>query len=561
MKVTWVGVAAFAVAALAFAGNAGAQNPFFSPPMFTGGGQTITADINGDGKPDLVSADGTVLVNNGDGTFTTGTSLSVTGDAIAVGDFNGDGKADVILTSTSTTVLSVLLGNGDGTFQAAVTVNVGAALKSLVVADFNGDGKPDVAGVNDASGLFVLLGNGSGSFTAASGSPRALPASSVIVAGDFNGDGKTDLAYGTSGSTTPAAGGVFTGDGDGAFKMGSSLAIGLTTISAVSAADLTGSGKLDLVFSGSTSNGEQTVVLIGHGDGTFQAGGSSIAASGDITIADLNGDKKPDVVIDDGTVIRVFLGIGDGSFQLQNTYLQIFVSDLPFPGGSTSVLAADFNGDGKVDVAAHNLMLLGNGDGSLQGNNAVVSTSLAGGLVGDFNGDGSPDVFTADGPNLVVLLNDGTGKFIRAHSYPSSALPILTADLNHDGKLDVLVGAGSSLNVMFGNGDGTFGTPVSTGVSGSSFVSINVVDLNGDHIPDLLTLTAQGVNVYLGKGDGTFSAPMNYFAGSTPTVMQIGDVNNDGKVDVVVGSSAGVGVRCSETEMGRLRPSRFRTRG
>ncbi len=535
MKVTWVSVAAFAVGAFVCAGQAEAQNPFFSPPMFTGGGQTITADINGDGKPDLVSADGTVLVNNGDGTFTTGTSLSVTGNAIATGDFNGDGKADVIITSTSTTVLSVLLGNGDGTFQAAVTVNVGAALKSLVVVDFNGDGKPDVAGVNDASGLFVLLGNGSGSFTAASGSPLALPASTVIVAGDFNGDGKTDLAYGSSGSTTPAAGGVFTGNGDGTFKTGSPLAIGLTTISAVSAADLTGSGKLDLVFSGSTNNSEQTVVLIGHGDGTFQASASSLAASGDIAIADLNGDKKPDVVIDDGTVIRVFLGVGDGSFQLQNTYLQIFVSDLPSPGGSSSVLTADFNGDGKVDVAAHNLMLLGNGDGSLQGNDAIVSYALEGGLVGDFNGDSSPDVFTSDGSNLLVLLNDGTGKFIQAHSYPSSALPILTADLNHDGKLDVLVGAGSSLSVMFGNGDGTFGNAVSTGVSGSSFVSINAVDLNGDHIPDLVTLTTQGVNVYLGKGDGTFAAAVNYFAGSTPTVMQIGDVNNDGKVDVVVG--------------------------
>jgi hypothetical protein len=89
MKTRWVGIAALAAGALVCAGQAGAQNPFFSPPMYTGGGQTITSDINGDGKPELVTADGTVLVNNGDGTITTGTSLWVTGNAIAVGDKPG----------------------------------------------------------------------------------------------------------------------------------------------------------------------------------------------------------------------------------------------------------------------------------------------------------------------------------------------------------------------------------------------------------------------------------------------------------------------------------------
>jgi hypothetical protein len=524
-------------------------NPFFVPPSYPGAGQTVTADFNGDGKPDLIFADGTVLLGKGDGTFTVAAALSVTGDSIAAGDFNGDGKADVIVTSNSSTVLSVLLGNGDGTFQAALTVNVGAALKSVVVGDFNGDGKLDVAGVNDTSGLFVLIGAGNGSFSAASGSPMTLAPSSLIVAGDFNGDGKTDLAYGSSsGSSTATAGGVFLGNGDGTFKKGSALTIGLVTVSAVGAADLTGTGKLDLVFSGSTNSGPQTVVLVGHGDGTFQASDSSLAANGAMAITDLNGDRKPDLILDDDNVTWVFVGIGDGTFSLQNTYLQDSALK-----NSRSVVAADFNGDGKVDIATKNLMLLGHGDGSLQGNDASVfaGSGVTGGVVGDFNGDGSPDVVTSDGSDIRVLLNDGTGKFIQAHSYPSSAFPIAAADLNHDGKLDVVLVTTPdndqtfTLNVMFGNGDGTFGTAQSTGVSGLTSTSlgmVHLVDLNGDQIPDLVVLTAQGANVFLGKGDGTFSAAVNYFGGSTPTTLQVGDFNNDGKQDIAVGSAAGIGV-------------------
>ncbi len=155
------------------------QALFFQPPTYPGSGQTVTADFNGDGKPDLVSADGTVLLGKGDGTFTVGTPLSVGGqnaaNLIATGDFNGDGKTDLLLVSPSSTILNIFLGKGDGTFQPVLTMNIGASLDSIVVADFNGDGKLDIAGLNAGAGLFVFLGNGSGTFAPAPGSPSSLP--------------------------------------------------------------------------------------------------------------------------------------------------------------------------------------------------------------------------------------------------------------------------------------------------------------------------------------------------------------------------------------------------
>jgi hypothetical protein len=547
-----IAIPVFILSILSPSAHSQSTNPFFVPPTYPGTGRAVAADFNKDGKLDLAFTDGTLLLGRGDGTFTTASTLTVTGDTIVAGDFNGDGKPDIAIASDSSTLLSVLLGNGDGTFQAALTTTVGAALKSLVVADFNGDHKLDVAGVNDSSGLFVLLGAGNGSFAPASGSPRTLPPSSVIVAGDFNGDSNVDLAYGSSSNSSAGIpGGVFLGNGDGTFKTGSALTIGLQGVLAAGAGDVNGDGKLDLIFSGSTGGSvAATVVFLGNGDGTFQLIDSSLAANGAIALADLNRDHRDDIILDDGIGVRVFLSGSDGTALLANAYSPVASQD------SSSVIAADFNGDGTIDVAARNVMLLGNGDGSLQGNDVVLFTKeVTPGAIGDFNSDGSQDLATADGSSLIVFLNDGSGKFIQAHSYPGSMNPFAAVDMNRDGKLDLLLfttdnssGAQTfGLGVMFGNGDGTFGALTSTGITGlTALTSINVIDLNGDQVPDLIGITPQGVSVFLGKADGTFSSAVNYSAGATPTYLLTGDFNNDGKADAAVQSSvessAGIGV-------------------
>jgi hypothetical protein len=184
------------------AADAQSQNLFFQPPNFSCNGAIASADSNQDGKPDLVCADGTVLLGKGDGTFATGPSLSVTGNLIATGDFNHDGKADLLVASVGSTTLSVFLGKGDGTFQPAVSTNIGASLVSIAVADLNGDAKPDVVGIVSGTAVLVLLGRGDGTFASGVTYPVLTNFVNIATVGDFNGDGKLDIALAAESSTS-----------------------------------------------------------------------------------------------------------------------------------------------------------------------------------------------------------------------------------------------------------------------------------------------------------------------------------------------------------------------
>jgi hypothetical protein len=176
-------------------------------------------DFNWDGKPDLATANGgssgvSVLLGNADGTFTAApgspTAVGTTPKSVAVGDFNADGNPDFATANESTDNVSVLLGNGDGTFTAAPgsPVTVGTFPFSVAVGDFNGDGKPDLAAANYYSdnNVSLLLGNGDGMFTAPPGSPIAVGRGPDSVAvGDFDGNGKPDFVTANDGeNATPS---------------------------------------------------------------------------------------------------------------------------------------------------------------------------------------------------------------------------------------------------------------------------------------------------------------------------------------------------------------------
>jgi hypothetical protein len=375
-------------------------------------------------------------------------------NGVAVADLRGSGRLDMVVANWCTDVnctassVGVLLGNGDGTFQPAVAYGSGGLYAdSVAVADVNGDGKPDILGGNCGrpkitnclnGNVGVLLGNGDGTFqVVANFSLGGFGAASVAVA-DVNGDNKPDLLVAT-GSASGSWVGVLLGNGDGTFKTVVTYSTGGLTALSVAVADVDGNGKPDLVVANWCTDANCTAttvgVLLGNGDGTFQTvvtydSGGIYANS--VVIGDVNGDKKLDVVVGNGSTsptvasgnVSVLLGNGDGTFQTAVPYNRDGY-------GASSVAIADVNGDGKPDVVVANCsttaincahadgevaVLLGKGNGTFQAPTSYGSggTTPFGVAVGDVNGDGKPDIVAANcvgnqcgaGPGtLGVLLN------------------------------------------------------------------------------------------------------------------------------------------------------------
>jgi FG-GAP-like repeat/IPT/TIG domain len=217
------------------------------------------------------------------------------------------------------------------------------------------------------------------------------------------------------------------------------------------------------------------------------------------------------------------------------------------------VMAADFNHDGKVDLAVADSgslsvsVLLGNGGGAYgTAANYRVGVSPRSVAVGDFNGDGNEDLVVANSSNatLSLLLGNGDGTFAPAQNVLTEYGPVaVTAgDFNGDGKWDLAVAIemSSAVDMLFGNGDGTFQAPVSYRV-GSSPESVAVGDFTGDGKLDLAVANygSNSVSVLLNNGDGTFQPALNYPCGGGPVAVTVGDLNGDGKLDVAVANRDG----------------------
>jgi hypothetical protein len=509
-----------------------------------------------------------VLISNGDGTFATAVNYSVTVDSLVGGlltDINGDGKLDVLAFDNLNPGNAIqMLGKGDGTFQTASTLATltGPAPGAMIFGDFNGDGKLDFAGF-EGSQVGVSLASGSGwaaPVLLTTGDGNYDSCSNTL--GDLTGDGKPEIVSVNCYELNTVT--VYVNNGDGTFQPGvyyNNTGDQSQTPNEATIADVNGDGNGDIVISNESGGGIS--ILLGDGTGRVVAEGVTYGIGGfpwtAPLIADFNGDGLMDVVASDDYFNMVYLqGYGDGSYRAAVTY--------PLPNSfdqyatSGSVAIADVNGDGIPDSVVGQtgnyastgfVVYLGKGDGTFYpGETYGESTSLRFVAVADFNGDGKLDVAASDTNNEIhIFLGNGDGTFAVGASLYAGTNPqnVVTGDFNHDGTIDLAtpnVGVGT-ISVLLGHGDGTFANAVMYDVTAHNNPSIlTAADLNGDGYLDLVVTALYGpsaVGVFLGNSDnsGTFQPVTFTDTDGYPFYVAFGDLNKDGKLDMAITESQG----------------------
>ncbi len=533
----------------------------------------VVADVNGDGHPDVlfsVAAQdneyaGAVAVAFGDGTG----GLSAQGPTVAAGnvpylasfavaDVNGDGKMDIVTFNSGS--VSIFPGAGKGTFSATPTVSYaasdGAGDQQPGIVDYNNDGKADIVYVD--SGLEVasfFAGNGDGTFH---GAPVVTPggvnpaAILVLGSGDINGDGIPDLlAYDltllySGQATTPAVVSLLS-DGKGNFKEVTGLSAATVDTLAPTevgyspnfevfptVVDLNGDGRADIVV----SNGSGIYTALANADGTF---------------------GTPALVT--GLALNCFPSLGDAG-NIDGTGHTSLV--LAYPGDSFC------GGGGSIPSGV--IVLANDGHANFTASVVPAGAALYQARLVDLDGDGYPDVALSDVsaytnnvytmPNLGAAAASAGTQFDPNHVTTILAnyavTDILPGDYNGDGKQDLALATSGQIDVAGNNSpiEGTEGVVLLPNLGSFTFGQPNLVaqgtsaswaewsDVNQDGIADLVLVAAPaeqfsttpsfGLSVLPGLGGGVFGTPVNQVLPISNTYLFVGDFNQDGAPDVAV---------------------------
>jgi len=525
----------------------GAATPSFSAKTDFATGNSPTSvtirDINLDGKLDLIVSNGastsvsvllnTTTTNSATPTFGAKTDFSTLNAPryVTVDDINGDGLPDIAAANQNSNSVSVMLntttpGASTPTFTAKVNLSTGISSSpySVGIGDFNGDGKPDIVSANSGVSKFSVfinitpLGVSSSAFAAKTDfGTNAGPAGIIPI--DINLDGLPDMIYGNSNAanitirlnnTTPGA-------ATQSFATGTDFTTPIQPFRLCSA-DFNLDGKPDFAFStfGSTLNIFLNTTTPGASTPTLSSVTTLSASSNGVAgicSADFNLDGKPDLASSVGTASNIAITLNTTTPGASTPTFSA-ITEIAAGLNSFGICSADFNGDGKPDIACAN-----QSPGTIS---VYFNTTTPGASTPSFSA--KTDFTTASSPNMIVAVDiNGDGKPDLACSCQSSG-----------GFISVLLN-----NTTTGSATPSFSTKTDF-ATGTNCYGIAAGDLNGDGLQDLASVNYGGntLSYFLntttsGASTPTFAARQNLTTNSSPRGMCIGDFNSDGKKDLV----------------------------